>query len=154
MKGYTATEVVSAADRNIWEEATALVARLPESKVVRCHELARAVGEILDLRVQDGKFGMVEHSWLWLPSGNILDVYVPGALPMVQLVYVGMPLPIVQAYRPEPERDDVDEEVVAHLRSLMRPRPSPVVVGGKPVDPCPGCGEPKDDGRCLACGYN
>lgn len=54
---------------------------------------ARFVGARLDLVVQDGYFGFVEHSWLWTGPQpqliwqipNILDTYVPGALPQVQL---------------------------------------------------------------------
>jgi len=56
---------------------------------LRCHELARAVQRVLDpprLIVVDGLCGPVEHSWLIFGDGTILDPYVPGRLPAVQLI--------------------------------------------------------------------
>jgi len=66
MKGCAATEVFSTAYQQLWTTATQLVELVPESWEVRCHELARAVGSVLDLPVQDGQFGSIEHSWLWV----------------------------------------------------------------------------------------
>ena len=72
---------------------------------VRCHELARVVAIFLgtDFQVQDGRFGFVEHSWIWMGHLNtakgrlglpkILDVYVPGSLPQVQIVDSSTALP-------------------------------------------------------------
>ena len=51
---------------------------------LRCHELARAVHRVLDdstITVIDGHCGPVEHSWLKLSDGTILDAYAPGRLP-------------------------------------------------------------------------
>lgn len=74
-----------------------------DGEPVRCHELARAVGQMLKLEYEDGRFGFVEHTWLWtspcdktvapwvLP--NVLDVYTPGSMPMVQLVHMATGLP-------------------------------------------------------------
>ena len=73
--------------------ANAFVHRIPNEVLaeLRCHELARAVAHVLDLPVQDGSHGLVDHSWLWTGTrtapGNILDVYCVGRLPMVQLVH-------------------------------------------------------------------
>lgn len=137
MKGYTSRTIIPETEQHMLETAAWLVGRLPESHVIRCHELARAVGRALDLPVQDGSFGVVDHSWLWLPPRasrerapsdhdnryfkwpNILDVYMPGAVPMVQIVYTGMPLPHAKAYMLGRERDDIDEETVEYLAAQL-----------------------------------
>lgn len=47
--------------------------------VLSCHILARAVGKVFCLPVQDGYFHPnCKHSWLLLPSKNIVDVYPVG----------------------------------------------------------------------------
>jgi hypothetical protein len=82
---------------------------------LRCHELARAVrlvisDEIVPV-VVDGKCGPVEHSWLCFSDGVIIDPYVPGRLPAVQIVD-----PIVgAAYRPGAPRDDIRQSIVDQL---------------------------------------
>ncbi len=72
---------------------------------VRCHEVATTIGRMLKLPMQSGWVGLrlsggggIEHSWLWtepLPAadeelegwaGNILDPWVMGGYPVVQLV--------------------------------------------------------------------
>lgn len=77
----------------------------PGNSPTRCHEVARIVSAILksngmDVYVQDGQYGLVDHSWLWTskpatdwlesPTGymcpNILDPYCVGSLPQVRLV--------------------------------------------------------------------
>lgn len=75
-----------------------MVAAVPDGdhllgKPIRCHEMARAVGRILDLPVVDGVCGAVQHSWLTIKAHQdpterefILDVYAVGRLPPVQLV--------------------------------------------------------------------
>lgn len=104
-------------------EQIALLARAQEAiarisnawdKELRCHELARAVQRVCarDLVVVDGKCGPIEHSWLvWPDDYVILDPYVPGRLPAVQLVdpIVGM------AYRPGGQRSDIRQQIVARL---------------------------------------
>jgi hypothetical protein len=84
---------------------------------LRCHELARSVAEVIDdATVVDGKCGPVEHTWLVLSDGAILDPYVPGRLPAVQLID-----PIVGAtYRPGENRDDIRQEIVDRLVMEMR----------------------------------
>lgn len=131
MEGYI---LFTRREVRLWETATALVASLPNlhGKVVRCHELARAVGFLLDLEVVDGHYGTVEHSWLYTCSKNggipipgcrlrILDVYVPGGLPMVQLVdNAAYSLPTNRCYHEGPPRTDIDEGVVTELFGHLR----------------------------------
>jgi hypothetical protein len=88
---------------------------------LRCHELARAVHQVVyddgkyKLDVVDGKCGPVEHSWLRFYDGVILDAYVPGRLPAVQLVD-----PLVAAYRPGSPRRDISQAIVDRLVGEMR----------------------------------
>lgn len=106
MIGYAAVEVFTKAEIELWGKAALLVERTPDPFLgdsVRCHELARAVGRVLGLKYQDGRFGFVEHTWLWLSPlapeltpwvlPRILDVYVPGAMPQVQLIDTASGLP-------------------------------------------------------------
>lgn len=66
--------------------------------------------------VVDGKCGPVEHSWLRFSDGVIIDPYVPGRLPAVQIVD-----PIVgAAYRPGSMRDDIQQSIVDRLVLEMR----------------------------------
>lgn len=95
-----------------------------DGKVVRCHELSRAVAQVLGLTVEDGYYGMAEHSWIWLtprepfsPLPRILDVYVPGRMPQVQLIDPHLHLPF--EYRRGPERTDIDEAMVQELVRLI-----------------------------------
>ena len=86
---------------------------------LRCHELARAVQAVVsarDLDLVDGKCGPIEHSWLRFSDGVILDPYVPGRMPAVQLVD-----PIVgAAYRPGAPRDDIRQAILDRLVLEMR----------------------------------
>ena len=99
----------------------AYVARVSNSwgNELRCHELARAVYLVVQdhkLELMDGKCGPVEHSWLVLSDGAILDPYVPGRLPAVQLID-----PIVASlYRPGDPRDDIRDTIVDRLIMEMR----------------------------------
>lgn len=123
MIGWSAKNLFSEQEHLFYKEATEIVARFPEEcggDVVRCHEAARAVGKLLGLPVEDGHYGVVEHSWLWTTpeikegrTWNILDVYTPGEYPPVQLFhpYWGTR----DTYRPGALRDDIREDVVAAL---------------------------------------
>lgn len=96
---YSQREVFKQTDMKYFEEASGLVARMPdfdnELRELRCHEVAQVVGCLLDLRVRDGKYEIgCEHSWLVLPTGNILDVYAVGRHPPVQLVAVVLTMPV------------------------------------------------------------
>lgn len=103
------------------DRARDLVARVADTwgNELRCHELARAVVRVLGdttLGVVDGHCGIVEHSWLRFSDGSILDAYVPGRLPAVQIVDA-----IVAAqYRPGPRRRDVRRSIVDKLVLEMR----------------------------------
>lgn len=128
LKTYAEENVFEAHEVELWKKAVVIVERMPtaiDGALIRCHELARAVGQLLELEVCDGKFGFVEHSWLWtgpfeqshapwvLP--NILDVYVPGSLPAVQLVHTYSGLPTRYTLNPIIDlvvREDVVKQLV------------------------------------------
>jgi hypothetical protein len=131
VKGYAEYEIFVEDDLEQLKMATQLVAAVPyiedvNKKPVRCHELARAVAKVLKLRVHDGTFGAVEHSWIALAHqkrpahphyARVLDVYVPGALPQVQIVDTYALLPY--RYDPGTERVDIREDVVEWLLKKM-----------------------------------
>lgn len=122
---------------SLWKAATKLVEQVEDPKDnIRCHELARAVGVLLHLEVEDGLYGYVDHSWLWTKPfprdlnevqlhgdfPNILDVYSLGQLPMVRLVNCDHPqLPhIGWGYRPSMvKRTDIRTEIVSSLVRQM-----------------------------------
>ena len=108
---------------NLWVQATRLVEMLPDDPEgkLRCHELSRAIGQILNLPVQDGEYGIgCEHSWLWTPMGNILDVHSICRLPQVQLVHTHYPTAEQgRLYRGGPPRTDINQFTVDNLVSLM-----------------------------------
>jgi hypothetical protein len=110
---------------------------LSNDKVFRCHEIARAVGQVLKLPVQDGWYGAIEHSWLWIPQEGpssygfeydaILDVYAVGRLPMVQLVMSDRSAGHYAAgglgaslYREGPPRKDIRTEVHSDILNQLR----------------------------------
>lgn len=94
---------------------------------VRCHELARAVGSILRLKVVDGivinSAGLTAHSWLVTAKGNVLDVYTPNEFPMVQLIFQDE-FGIVRTYKELPIESTlcppINSEAVALLVRMMR----------------------------------
>ncbi len=80
--------------RDVTEQTLIQLPDSISSEPLRCHEVARIVGQLFDLRVVDGNFGGVEHSWLLLRDTfvvggttyrTILDPYAVGRLPLVQL---------------------------------------------------------------------
>jgi hypothetical protein len=130
VKGYSETDVFSAAEQALRSNAERLVAVCPArlfNDVVRCHELARAVAQVMGLptaQVCDGWYGMVNHSWIWTTPRvefsappNVLDVYTPGRLPQVQLAHSTAALPF--EYRRGDRRKDIRRRVVNHLVGLM-----------------------------------
>ena len=145
MKSYSAG-VFTVREQKLLKVATELVARIPDQEGLRCHEIARAVGHVLGLEVQDGRFGAMEHSWLWtepivryVGAGrypNILDCYAVGALPQVVLIQMGYLLPWNQAYHPYAVgemRDDINAELVQRLLFQMdRPGHEPLAVPSRP----------------------
>jgi hypothetical protein len=129
MNGYSAEHVFTNEQRRVWSEATIFVHAIPElldpaSHTIRCHELARAVGNYfisqgVKLRMVDGKFGLVEHTWLEFTDAKrhvILDVYAVGSLPMVQLIDRGATgLLSARQYVEGEERTDIDSRKVEQL---------------------------------------
>jgi hypothetical protein len=142
MKGFSEQNFFSPIETQLFRRATAIVSRVEDVAKIRCHELVRAAGRVLDLEVQDGSYGFVEHSWLWtspLPKvlgeglqhdehvcfgfPNILDVYCPGQIPMVRLLFCReTALPHVGwSYRPAwRPRTDIDWKIVDALEKEMR----------------------------------
>lgn len=112
--------------------AMQLVDAIPDemSEGLRCHELARALGVVLGLKVRDGKYGPVEHSWL-LTEGkdgdhNILDPYVPAHIPQVQLREMNVAF-ISHPYSYYPTaRTDIQQDVVDQLVAIFREVPDEV----------------------------
>ena len=113
---------------DLLKQATMLTSKIDDIPYLRCHEVARAIGSILQLSVQDGYFGSVEHSWLWSTSTeskrfppNVLDVYAIGSLPQVQLISMRYMLPHNENYVWEVYgtfRTDIKQDVVDQLIEL------------------------------------
>ncbi len=116
--GWYSDELFSASDARLLARAIEIVDRLPgkvDGEYVRCHELARFVLRHLEVQgpfVVDGKRDCYEHSWVMLPTRNVLDVYVPGHLPQVALVAGASLSP---RFRSGPMRTDIREGVLAAL---------------------------------------
>jgi hypothetical protein len=136
VRGYSEKQVFTSFELDRLDRARDYVARVDESKisgVIRCHELVRAVGRLLQLAHEDGIYaaagseGGVDHSWLLVPhdSGvaghSILDVYSVGRLPQVQLLYCGLTVPHHVSFVPRGERSDIDDAMVWHLMQIMLP---------------------------------
>lgn len=122
MIGYAAAEIFTPEDFRLLKRATLIVSRLPaqiDGDWVRCHELARVVGKLLDLQAFDGKYGAVEHSWLLTPSRNVLDPYVPARVPQVQLVDAKVSCLANAEYRTGPDREDIRRDVIQALHRML-----------------------------------
>jgi hypothetical protein len=138
MKSYSEREIFSDVELGLLKLATRMAEAIPRdissvtSSEIRCHELARAIGKILDLQAQDGYYGFVEHSWLWTRQRirgeaewsipNVLDVYAVGSLPMVRLVDMQHTGPQhAMLYRPQADpRTDIDQVMVDRLVGEIR----------------------------------
>lgn len=130
MRSYAELEMFKPTEIEKWKEAVVLTERVPDrifGELVRCHELARAVGKLLELPVQDGYYSFVEHSWLWLwpydPDDpyipNVLDVYVPGRVPQVQLVHTNSSAFPREYRRGNGERDDIRNDALEEILQYM-----------------------------------
>lgn len=144
MKGYSADKVFSWQYQSLRDKAQHLVEYIkePEPGLYRCHEVVRFVFEVLspwalkvlapEARIVDGNFAGVDHTWIRLDDGVILDCYSVARLPPVQLVNVGAPmyglrrlyigegekLPTLEGERQirlEPPRTDVRTDVIERL---------------------------------------
>jgi len=111
------------AHRRLFARVEACIARVSDvwGNELRCHELARAVHLVVFAReyklvVIDGHCGPIEHSWIRCSDGVILDAYVPGRLPSVQLIdpLVGI------MYRPGSVRSDIRQPIVDRLVAQMQ----------------------------------
>jgi len=116
-------------------DAQTYIARISNSwgNELRCHELARAVAEMLshrELVVVDGKCGPIEHTWLCFVDGAILDPYVPGRVPAVQIID-----PIAGSYRPGETRNDIRQPIIDRLIREMRKTPTRRTADTKPASP-------------------
>lgn len=140
MISYAQRECFEADEIRNYELARQFIEKLDEPEEhhrrYRCHELARAVGKVLGLPHEDGYFEHVQHTWLWTcplpkpPFGysqrtpNILDVYVPGALPQVQLIDFKAVLPSRRTYiwtvPMVPDNPAVNYTLVDALAELFR----------------------------------
>lgn len=133
MRGFSENEVFSKTEIKLFNEATDIVSILPErdqhGALLRCHEVARVVGDLLDLEVLDGRYEYgCEHSWCVIRQMNrgftILDPYTVGRIPPVQLVCVIPTMP--NRYFPEARRRDIKKDVVEYLlREYFRPDGKP-----------------------------
>jgi hypothetical protein len=135
MKSYSEQDIFSDRELDLLRHAIQLVERVQAKPDLRCHELARAIGRVLNLPHQDGFYCFVDHTWLWTEERaeyhpwllpNIIDVYAVGSLPQVRLVDMQHPgCGHVQLYRFDKPRTDIDESLVAqlvsHLEWLERP---------------------------------
>lgn len=137
MKGYSESDIFTQSEIELMLSATRIVALLPaedpDGELIRCHELVRVVGRLLGLEFADGKYGFVDHSWLWATKPelefmpdvrpwmlpNILDVYVPGGLPQVQLFASGSSA-LPSCYRHGPARTDIRDSVVKWMLWQLR----------------------------------
>lgn len=134
MIGYAEKEIFTNREQVLLVRATNLVERVPYSfedgEPIRCHELARAVGQALELEYEDGHYGFVEHTWLWTSPfdgktarwsmPNVLDVYVPGGLPQVQLVHMGSTGPPTRYFLAVVIGLEIRQPVVERLLGIMR----------------------------------
>jgi hypothetical protein len=147
MRSYSETNVFIPEHLALFKEIQALVASFPDTdadgRLLRCHEVARAVALTFDLTVIDGVYGCVEHSWCLIPRPQnpemvhlplkgdvgylksraalgthypvIIDPYAVGRLPQVQMVSIGSTLPHDRWYSERVPRTDIR---VAALQQL------------------------------------
>jgi hypothetical protein len=144
VKSYSET-MFSKQERAMLATATRIVGLIPDRcgkrrHLTRCHEVARIVSRVLDelgvrAFVQDGVYGLVDHSWLWTsepeadwmktPMGigcpNILDPYCVGSLPQVRLVGCAQPaLPhFGSMYQVRDRRSDINMNFVVRTANSI-----------------------------------
>ena len=110
----------------LYRLATRIFDAIPQARPIeqfRCHEVARAVGKLLELRIEDGKYGQVDHSWCLLEGVQpaILDPYAIGCMPPVRLVSFDGLLPHSRLYLVGPVRTDIDEKLVEAVFVRLQP---------------------------------
>jgi hypothetical protein len=122
VKPYAELEVFRAGELAMYRTAVELVSKLPtwdlDGRWVRCHEVVRAVAAtvgFIDLRVRDGLYRGIDHSWLEVVCRPVvLDVYAVGQLPPVRLVDIR-----AGDFDPRALRGDIRHDVVELLRARM-----------------------------------
>lgn len=141
MKSYAERQIFHVVAQAIWADAVDLVRRVSDrwGNEVRCHELARAALQALQvlnqnklneahasLGIVDGQLWAIEHTWLTYtcndkeaPRRFILDVYTPGRLPQVQLLD-GEHFAICRGYEPGEARKDIDIGLFGKLLHEMQ----------------------------------
>jgi hypothetical protein len=103
MRSYSETNVFLSEHLALFKEVQTLVSSFPdtdnEGRLLRCHEVARAVAIAFDLIVIDGVYGCVQHSWCLIPRtcGGLIktvadDSFRYGDLPQEPRRF-GHPLP-------------------------------------------------------------
>lgn len=129
MLGYAREEVFTKEQILVRVAAVACVKNVTEREPrIRCHELARAVRQVVNRRVAgshwdvvDGSFGLIEHTWLQeSATGVILDPYRPGCEPMVQLIDPECGFCPFNTYIEKGMRTDIDHALVRELEAEMR----------------------------------
>lgn len=139
MKSYAERESFTDGALQLHQLANRIVACIPHSigsEEIRCHELARAVAKLLrselpagdELHVQDGHFGILEHSWIEyhtaIESAHrcfLLDVYAPGVHPQVLLIDTTVIIRDAIRHVPQGPRDDINEDVIHRIVEAVRP---------------------------------
>jgi hypothetical protein len=159
VKSYSEREIFNVNEVRYFKEAVRLVGKIDERDFTdepRCHEVARAVGQILELPYQDGHYLFAQHTWLWVGTLDldraetgyypvILDVYAVGSMPQVQLGDTFPPLKRVGAvYKPGPERNDIKQDIIDKLVHQMT---SNQIRGGR----CRKCGVGVFGSICAKC---
>lgn len=130
MRSYAEKTLFSPEQVLLHQKAEILIENSPDElfgpNLLRCHELAAAVGIYLDLERHDGYLRGVQHSWLTIGpysdmGGVVLDVYMPGSLPQVQLIETRTPgSPYYQTYKIGRPRTDIKADQVQSLIQVFR----------------------------------
>lgn len=126
-----------------WAMAFKLILELEANPIqgMRCHEIVRAMGRVLNMDVVDGyvgtafeDFGGVQHSWLWTApfpqtedpkslmawNGNILDPWVQAGVPRAQLISGRLEMGnLYIRYRPGKPRTDIRNEEIDELERFF-----------------------------------
>jgi hypothetical protein len=134
MNGYTEDKRIGASALGAYAGACLLLFDIkePYPGYFRCHEVVRFVyrymkkhdtslGRLMrTMRVVDGVFAGVEHSWIELAPDIILDVYAVARVPMVQLIDAAAYTLLPRLFKEGPYRTDIDESKIEELQSQIR----------------------------------
>ena len=127
MKGYTEKVLFSEGAKVCLEMANKIIDYIDhewnKDDQLRCHEVARICQEIIvrefpliKVKVVDGLFGRIDHSWLVIARRFLLDVYCIGQLPQVKLLHPDIfGIDLDDSYSERGERTDIDEQLVEKM---------------------------------------